>query len=81
MHSDRLLLTKSADVQGARGKESPLKVVIPGRKLLSSMVLLLLFTLFLAILEKLGLVDVLVRLINKLYIMQHYFEVYAWMFL
>ena len=68
-------------VQGVRGKESPLRVVIPGRELLSSMVLSLLFMLFLAILGKLGLVDILVRLTNKLYPMQHYFEVYAWMFL
>ena len=36
---------------------------------------------FLAILEKVGLVDLLVRLINKLYPTQHYFEVYAWMIL
>ena len=39
------------------------------------------FTIFLAILEKPRLVDLLVKLINKLYPMQYYFEVYAWMFL
>ena len=39
------------------------------------------FTIFLAILEKSGLVNLLVRLINKLYPTRHYFQVYAWMFL
>ena len=39
------------------------------------------FTIFLAILEKPRLVDLLVRLINKLYPAQYYFEVYALMFL
>ena len=73
--------TGSAGVQGVRGKESPLGAVIPRRELLSSIVLSHLFTLFLAILGKLGLVDILVRLTNKLYPMQHYFGVYAWMFL
>ena len=68
-------------MQGARGRESPLKAVIPRRELLSSTVLSVLFTLFLAILEKIGLVDLLVRLINKLYPTQYYFGVYAWMFL
>ena len=58
-----------------------MRVVILGRELLSSTVLSVLFTLFLAILGKLGLVDLLVRLINKLYPTQHYFEVYAGMFL
>ena len=66
---------------GCTGKKSPLRAVIPFRELLSSTVLSLLFTFFLAILRKLGLVDILVRLTNKLYPTQHYFGVYAWMFL
>ena len=68
-------------MQGARGKKSPLRAVIPKREIFSSTIFLVLFMLFLDILGKLGLVDILVILINKLYPMQHYFGVYAWMFL
>ena len=78
---DHLPLTKSAGVQDAWGKESPLKAIILKRKLLSSIVLSLFFTLF-SYFRKLGLEDLLVRLINKLYSTQYYkFDVYAWMFL
>ena len=81
LHPDNLTLIKSAGIQGARGNKSPLKAIILGRELLSSTILSIFFTLFLAILGKLGLVDILVRLTNKLYPTQHYFGVYAWMFL
>ena len=83
MRPDRPPLREAREcrVHGARRAASPLRAVIPGRELLSSMVLSHHFTVFLAILGKLGLVDILVRLTNKLYPTQHYFGVYAWMFL
>ena len=65
---------KECGCAGCMGKREPFK----GMSLRD---VITIFTRFRAILEKSRLVDLLVRLINKLYPMQHHFEVYAWMFL